>query len=190
MLTLANLAGLADRQVDELSRGDAQRLRFACALTGNPDLLVLDEPTVAMDVESRRTFWDSMRRYAATGRTILFSTHYLEEADAVADRIVVIARGQLVADGSGADIRKAAGGRTISFDLNGMGSDGLDTLPGVLSVDVRGERVMLRSTDSDAAVAQLIAERGRLVNLEVTAGGLEDAFVALTSASPTPGAPR
>ncbi len=112
----AGLTDLADRPVDRLSGGEAQRLRFAIAIAGDPDLLFLDEPTVAMDVETRRAFWGDMRRSAAEGRTILFATHYLDEADQVADRIIVLDRGRVVADGSGRSLRDGVAGRTIRFD--------------------------------------------------------------------------
>lgn len=181
IIATAGLDGLASRRVDRLSGGQTQRLRFAFALAGRPDLLVLDEPTAAMDVESRRAFWASMHAYAEAGRTVLFSTHYLEEADANADRIVLIARGRVVADGTASEIKRAAGGRTVAFDLAGASLDGLDALPGVVAVDRRGDRVTLRSTDADETTAALIRARGVVRNLEVTSGGLEEAFLALTS---------
>lgn len=185
ILATAGLADLADRRSDKLSGGQTARVRFALALAGDPDLLVLDEPTAAMDVESRRAFWKSMRSHAATGRTILFSTHYLEEADANADRIVVIAGGQVVADDSGAEIKGTFGGRTVSFDLAGGSSEGLDRLPGVVSVELHGDRASLRSTDSDTTVTTLIGERGTPRNLEINGAGLEDAFLALTTNNTT-----
>ena len=185
ILATAGLADLAGRRSDKLSGGQTARVRFALALAGDPDLLVLDEPTAAMDVESRRAFWKSMRSHAATGRTILFSTHYLEEADANADRIVVMAGGRIVADGSGAEIKGTVGGRTVSFDLAGNSSEGLDRLPGVVSAEFHGDRANLRSTDSDATVTTLIGERGTPHNLEINGAGLEDAFLALTTKNTT-----
>jgi ABC-2 type transport system ATP-binding protein len=122
-----------------------------------------------------------MRSHAATGRTTLFSTHYLEEAGVNADRIVVIAGGRVVADGSGAEIKSKAGARTVSLDLAGGPSWGLDRLPGVVSVGLHGDRATLRSTDSDATVAALVGERGTPLNLEVGGAGLEEAFLALTT---------
>lgn len=178
-LALAGLTELADRRVDRLSGGQAQRVRFAVALAGNPELVVLDEPTAALDVEARRGFWSSMRSYARRGNTVLFSTHYLEEADDNADRIVVIDRGRVVADGSGDEIRRTAGGTLVAFDLAGAGTEGLRHLPGVTSVEVRGDRARLRSTDSDATVMALAA-RGAVRALEVAPARLEDAFLALT----------
>jgi ABC-2 type transport system ATP-binding protein len=179
-LELAGIADLAGRRVDRLSGGQTQRVRFAVALAGNPSLLVLDEPTAALDVEARHAFWDSMRAYARRGHTVLFSTHHLDEADAHADRIVVIDRGRVVADGTGEQLRRAAGGNLVSFDLAGRGTAGLELLPGVRSVEVRGDRALLRTDDSDAtviALARLDAIRG----LEVVPASLDDAFLALTS---------
>ncbi|MFD3311703.1 ABC transporter ATP-binding protein [Streptomyces sp. NPDC058694] len=179
-LELAGIAELAGRRVDRLSGGQTQRVRFAVALVGNPALLVLDEPTAALDVEARYAFWDSMRAYTRLGHTVLFSTHYLEEADANADRIVVIDHGRIVADGTGEQLKRAAGGSLVAFDLAGAGPDGLAALPGVVSVEVRGDRARLRTDDSDATVIAL-AERGAIRGLEVAPASLDDAFLALTS---------
>jgi ABC-2 type transport system ATP-binding protein len=179
-LELAGIAELAGRRVDRLSGGQTQRVRFAVALVGNPALIVLDEPTAALDVEARYAFWDSMRAYARRGHTVLFSTHYLEEADANADRIVVIDHGRIVADGTGEQLKRAAGGSLVAFDLAGSGTDGLAALPGVVSVEVRGDRARLRTDDSDATVIAL-AERGAIRALEVAPASLDDAFLALTS---------
>ncbi|MER5898567.1 ABC transporter ATP-binding protein [Streptomyces mirabilis] len=179
-LELAGIADLAGRRVDRLSGGQVQRVRFAMALAGNPDLIVLDEPTAALDVEARRAFWDSMRSYARRGHTVLFSTHYLEEADAHADRILVIDHGRLVADGTGEQLKRAVGGNLVSFDLAGRGTEGLTLLPGVVSVEVRGARARLRTEDSDATVLAL-AELGAIRGLEVVPASLDDAFMALTS---------
>lgn len=181
-LGLAGLTDLAGRRVERLSGGQAQRVRFAVALAGNPELLVLDEPTAALDVEARRAFWESMRAYARRGNTVLFSTHHLEEADAHADRIVVLDRGRVVADNTGEGLRRAAGGSLVAFDLAGRPTGDLADLPGVIAVEVRGERARLRTRDPDAtvlALARLDAVRG----LEVTGPSLEDAFLALTAGS-------
>ncbi|MET7615445.1 ABC transporter ATP-binding protein [Streptomyces sp. NPDC005408] len=184
-LELAGLTDLADRRADRLSGGQVQRVRFAIALAGNPELIILDEPTAALDVEGRHAFWKSMRGYAARGNTVLFSTHYLEEADDNADRIVVVDRGRIVADGSGDQLKRSAGGNLVSFDLAGRGTEGLTLLPGVTSVEVRGDRARLRTEDSDATVVAL-AGLGAIRCLEVAPVSLEDAFLALTSASDSP----
>jgi ABC-2 type transport system ATP-binding protein len=179
-LALAGVSAYADRRIDKLSGGQIQRVRFAVALAGNPELLVLDEPTAALDVEARRAFWDSMRAYARRGNTVLFSTHYLEEADENADRIVVIDHGRIVADGSGDRIKDSAGGNHVSFDLAGGPIEGLELLPGVNAVEIRGDRALLRTDDSDATVIEL-ARLGRVRNLRVSRATLEDAFLSLTS---------
>ncbi|MEF9882634.1 ABC transporter ATP-binding protein [Streptomyces sp. P9-A4] len=180
-LALAGLTGLAGRRVDRLSGGQTQRVRFAVALVGNPELIVLDEPTAALDVEARREFWDSMRGYARRGNTVLFSTHYLEEADAYADRIVVLDAGRVLAVGTSEELKRAAGGSLVSFDLAGGPTDWLDLLPGVTSYEIRGDRARLRTDDSDATVRAL-AERDAIRALEVTPVSLDDAFLALTLA--------
>ncbi|MEW2397089.1 ABC transporter ATP-binding protein [Streptomyces sp. NPDC046862] len=184
-LELAGVTDLAERRVDRLSGGQTQRVRFAVALAGNPALIVLDEPTAALDVEARHAFWDSMGAYARRGHTVLFSTHYLEEADAHADRIVVIDRGRIVADGSGEQLRRAAGGNLVSIDLAGGTADDLELLPGVVSVEVRGRRALLRTDDSDATVLAL-ARRDAVRGLEVAPASLDDAFLALTGGRSTP----
>jgi ABC-2 type transport system ATP-binding protein len=178
VLATAGLTDLAGRTVERLSGGQAQRLRFAMALVGHPDLLVLDEPTVALDVAARREFWAAMRGYARSNRTIVFSTHYLEEADDNADRIVVVAGGRTIADGTSDEIKKVVAGRTVSFDLTGT-SAGLDRLPGVVAVEIRGDRAHLSTTDSDATVVAL-ADAGLVRDLEVVGAGLEEAFMTLT----------
>ncbi|WNM38033.1 ABC transporter ATP-binding protein [Micromonospora halotolerans] len=179
ILATAGLTDRADRRWDRLSGGEAQRARFAFALAGAPDLLVLDEPTAAMDVAARQAFWAAIQRYAAEGHTVLFSTHHLHEADEFADRVVVLAAGRVVADGPPAEIRGLAGGRTVAFDLAGATADGLERLPGVRSVAVRGDRVVLCTDDADATVLALAADRG-FRNLEVSAA-LETAFLTLTA---------
>ncbi|MFD6497434.1 ABC transporter ATP-binding protein [Streptomyces sp. NPDC060188] len=179
-LRLAGVEELAGRRVDRLSGGQAQRVRFALALAGDPALIVLDEPTAALDVEARQAFWESMRAYALRGHTVLFSTHYLEEADAHADRIVVLDRGRIVADGTGEELRRSAGGGLVAFDLAGRGSEGLALLPGVVAVEVRGDRARLRTDDPDATVIALAA-LGAIRGLEVAPASLDDAFLALTS---------
>ncbi|MFF4251867.1 ABC transporter ATP-binding protein [Streptomyces sp. NPDC001663] len=179
VLELAELTKIADQKVDRLSGGQAQRVRFALALAGDPDLVVLDEPTAALDVESRRELWAAMQRYAQRGNTVLFSTHYLEEADDSADRVVVIAAGQVVADGTTSQIKSMVEGRTVSFVPRGGRREGYELLPGVGSVEFQGGRVHLRTTDSDQTVHAL-ARADAFTDLEVSGVGLEEAFIALT----------
>ncbi|MDH6114506.1 ABC-2 type transport system ATP-binding protein [Kitasatospora sp. MAP12-15] len=117
LLSRANIADIADRKVDKLSGGQTQRVRFAVSIAGENDLLVLDEPTTGMDVENRQIFWNAMKAEARRGKTILFATHYLEEADQVADLVVVINKGRLLAEGTAAEIKAMAGFRRLAFRL-------------------------------------------------------------------------
>jgi ABC-2 type transport system ATP-binding protein len=179
-LERAGVADLARRRAGKLSGGQTQRVRFALALIPDPDLLVLDEPTAGLDVASRRAFWTTMRQQAQAGKTVLFATHYLEEADADADRIVLMRSGRVVADGAATEIKAMAGGRTIRATLPGAYRDALAALPGVTSVDVHGDAVLLACSDSDTALRALLAAEPRARDIEVSGAGLEDAFVALT----------
>jgi len=189
VLRNAGITEIADRKVDKLSGGQEQRVRFALAIAGANDLIVLDEPTTGMDVSVRRQFWASMRAQADAGRTVLFATHYLEEADSIADRVLVLHKGRLIADGTSAEIKAKAGARRITFDLHA--SDGpyeeaaLRALPGTVSLDVTGHAdgvrtVRIRSTDADAGVAGLYKAGLYPRGLEVTSLGLEQAFLTIT----------
>ena len=180
VLTLTGLEDVARQRTQKLSGGQTQRVRFAVALVSNPELLVLDEPTVAMDVESRHAFWTSMREFASGGKTIVFATHYLEEADAYADRAVLMARGRVVADGPTTEIKAMAGTRTIRATLPGTGLDGLATLPGVSHVERRGESVVLSCSDSDAAIRAFLDLHPDARDIEISGAGLEQAFLLLT----------
>ncbi|MFB9930367.1 ABC transporter ATP-binding protein [Amycolatopsis halotolerans] len=181
-LRSAGVEDIADRRANKLSGGQKQRVRFAVALVSDPDLLVLDEPTAAMDVGSRREFWKSMYSFTDTGRTVLFATHYLEEAEEFADRVVLMRAGEIVADGSVAEVRALAGGRTIRAVLPAGVSDQLvSTLPAVTSFELRGERVALSSSDSDTTLRALLAAVPAVHDIEIGAVGLEGAFLSLTS---------
>ncbi|EOM76604.1 ABC transporter ATP-binding protein [Rhodococcus rhodnii] len=183
VLDTAGLTELARRPVGKCSGGEQQRLRFALALIADPDLLVLDEPTAAMDVASRRAFWAAMRADTDAGRTVVFATHHLEEADEYADRVVVMARGRIVADGPTEQIRSRVTGRTVSVTFResdpDLDRDTLASLPGVHSVEVRGRRVLLHSHDSDALARRLL-DSTTAYDIEITSAALEDAFVSLT----------
>ena len=180
VLQRAGLLEIADRLVGKCSGGQQQRLRFAMALVPDPELLVLDEPTTGMDVEGRREFWAAIREDAGRGRTILFATHYLDEADAYADRIVLMRRGHVVADGSAAEVKAMAAGRTVRATLPGADERTLAKLPGVEGVEVRGDTVLLTGRDSDA-IARHLLTMTKAYDLEITAENLEDVFLALTS---------
>ncbi|WP_046502720.1 ABC transporter ATP-binding protein [Streptomyces odonnellii] len=209
-LALAGLTDLADRRVDKLSGGQTQRVRFAVALAGGPELVVLDEPTAALDVEARRAFWASMRAYADRGNTVLFSTHYLEEADSYADRIVVLDHGRVVADGTSELIKGTVGGHLVSFDLapaaglrtedtgdteNAVNTEGAEGAQGAGGLLVRAEDLhllpgvvsaevrggrALLRTDDSDATVLALARLGAVRRLEVVPATLEDAFLALT----------
>jgi len=177
----AGIAEIAEQRVDKLSGGQTQRVRFALAIAGECELIVLDEPTTAMDVESRQLFWANMRAEAAEGRTVLFATHYLEEADNAADRILVINRGRLLADGTPAEIKQRAGAKRLSFRLDPVDEPFLLGLPGLVSLEVRGDLVQIQATDSDAALYAVLDAGYRPREIEVSSLGLEQAFIAITS---------
>jgi ABC-2 type transport system ATP-binding protein len=181
VLRLTGTTEIARRWTTKLSGGQAQRVRSAAALVGDPDLLVLDEPTSGVDVEGRRAFWHAMRTIAERGKTILFATHYLEEADEYADRILLMARGQIVADGPPTEIKAKVGLRTIRATLPGVETDSLGALPGVTSVERHGDAVVLSCTDADAALAALFRTFPDVRDVEARGESLEDAFLELTS---------
>jgi ABC-2 type transport system ATP-binding protein len=183
VLELAGLGDLAGRRSERLSGGQAQRVRFALAIAGNPELAFLDEPTTGMDVEARHAFWDRMRAFAAQGRTVLFATHYLEEADAVADRVLALQRGRVVADGPVTAIKARSSRRVVRCTLPGADSRTLGRLPGVTEVSLHGDSVRLTTGDADATVRALFATGLPVRDLEVSGGGLEEAFLALTGSS-------
>ena len=179
VLETAGITAIADRKVAKCSGGEQQRLRFAMALLSDPALLLLDEPTTGMDVEGRRSFWSAIREDARQGRSVLFATHYLEEADQYADRIVLISNGLVVADGTGSEIKALATGRVVRANLRDPDTSALSALGGVDSVEVRGEQVYVHAKDSDAVARYLLNETDAR-DLEIVARGLEDAFLSLT----------
>jgi ABC-2 type transport system ATP-binding protein len=180
LVETAGLEEVLDRRAERLSGGQAQRVRFAMAIAGDPALVVLDEPTAAMDVQARRAFWGRMRALAEAGKTILFATHYLEEADMAADRIVVIARGRRVADGTAAAIKATLGERRVRFTLLAGEEDRLRAIDGVGRVERHRQRATLYTTDADATVRGLVAGDLRWRDLEVDGIDLEEAFLTLT----------
>ncbi len=188
----ARVTDIAKQRVARLSGGQMQRARFAVAVVSNPDLLILDEPTAAMDVEARHVFWESMREFTHEGRTVVFATHYLDEADAFADRIVILNRGRIVADGTPAEVKAVVSGRVVSFDLDAAPAalrSALAALPGVQSVEQRGTRVSIQTADSDATLRAVLAEHPGAHDVEVLSRTMDDAFLALTNAAGDPGDP-
>ncbi|WP_370420020.1 ATP-binding cassette domain-containing protein [Streptomyces sp. QH1-20] len=179
VLARAGLDGLRSRRVVECSGGEQQRLRFALALLSGPELLVLDEPTAGMDVVARRDFWATVREDAERGMTVMFATHYMEEADRFADRVVMIDRGRVVADGSVSEVRSALSGRTVSARIDEPTAAALAQSPLVRSCALRGGRYHFDTTDSDALL-RLLVERTSAAEIEVTPRSLEEAFMTIT----------
>jgi ABC-2 type transport system ATP-binding protein len=189
VLELTGASEFASQRTQKLSGGQTQRVRSAVALVSNPELLVLDEPTVAMDVEGRHAFWRTMREFATRGKAVLFATHYLEEADAYADRAVLMAHGRVVADGPTNEIKAMVGTRTIRATLPGADLGdlaALAALPGVSGADRRGEAVMLTCADSDLTIRALLAAYPHARDIEIIAAGLEEAFLTLTGDAAEP----
>jgi ABC-2 type transport system ATP-binding protein len=189
-MQLAGVTEFAERRTNKLSGGQTQRVRFAIALVSNPDLFMLDEPTAAVDVEGRREFWASIRAVAAEGKTVIFATHYLEEADAYADRIVLMARGRIVADGPATEIKAKVSGRIIRATIPVAGPAGpagsadtaaLAGLPGVTNAERHGEAVILTCADSDLTLRALLSRFPAARDIEVAGAGIEEAFMALTA---------
>jgi ABC-2 type transport system ATP-binding protein len=180
-LKRAGIADIAEQRVDRLSGGQTQRVRFALAICGDVELIALDEPTTAMDVETRQLFWSNMKAEVAEGKTLLFATHYLEEADQAADRILVINRGRLLADGTPAQIKERAGAKRMSFRLPEINEPWLLQLPGLENLEIRGDLVQIQTSDSDATLYALIDAGFRPRELEVGSLGLEQAFLAITA---------
>jgi ABC-2 type transport system ATP-binding protein len=180
-ISMAGLEAEADRQSAKLSGGQRQRLYYALAVCGDPDLLFLDEPTVGMDVESRRAFLDGIRSFSALGRTVVLTTHYLEEADELAERVIVIDRGSVIADGSPGEIKARVGGRRITFECpRGVQKADLGGLP-IQSLDLHGSRAWMLSDEPEEVLRALFARGLAIHDLEVVGADLEEAFLSLTS---------
>jgi ABC-2 type transport system ATP-binding protein len=182
----AGIRPLLGCRTNGLSGGEAQRVRFALAIAGDPELVFLDEPTVAMDVDGRRTFWRMMRQFGQEGRTIVFATHHLEEADQIADRVIVVNHGKVVADGPGATLKAAVSARRLRFVVTEPDPERYDRLEGVTDVEISGSGVTLLSLDADATARDLVRSNVAFRDLEVTGACLEDAFVALTERNRRP----
>jgi ABC-2 type transport system ATP-binding protein len=183
VIKYAGIQDIAKRKTKLCSGGEKQRIKFAMALVTDPQLLILDEPTAGMDVNTRRVFWETIHDQATAGRTVLFATHYLEEADQWADRVIVLVEGHIIADGSTAEIRSLAAGRTVTaeFDNNSEAQKAADSI-GKLAASVKVDGITLKAStsDSDALLRFLLNENTGARNLEVTSQNLESAFIALT----------
>jgi ABC-2 type transport system ATP-binding protein len=180
LLAVAGLEGLEEKLFGTLSGGQKQRVLFALALCGDPDLICLDEPTLGMDVEARRGMWEQVRKLAARGKTILLTTHYLEEADALASRIIVIQKGKVIAEGTPQELKTADGSRSIRCTTS-LQASFVSSLPGVNSVEQEGNAMVVQTRAPEAVLRTMLAHDDALGGLEVRAAGLEDAFLALTN---------
>jgi ABC-2 type transport system ATP-binding protein len=192
VLDLCGLEAMADHRTEKLSGGETQRVRFACALVSNPDLLVLDEPTVAMDVEGRRAFWTTMRGFASRGTTIVFATHYLEEADAIADRVVVIDHGTVIADDTASRLKAGLGDLvTLGFETEADAATAAWQADVVLGTGAEVERagtvVRVRAPHGAETAPGLVTELAwqgvPVTRLEVASATLDDVFLELTGRS-------
>jgi ABC-2 type transport system ATP-binding protein len=178
-LAIAGIENLRKRKFGELSGGQKQRVLFALAICGNPDLLFLDEPTVGLDVEARHLLWDEIRQLLTFGKTVVLTTHYLEEADALADRVVVINKGSMIAEGTPQEIKARTAGKKIRC-LTGLSVGVIRGLPGVADVqDDRGTMV-IHSSLPENVLRELLNRDPDISGIEVAGAGLEDAFLALT----------
>ncbi len=189
VIATAGLEKFRDRKFGELSGGQRQRVLFALAICGDPDLLFLDEPTVGLDVEARRMLWDEIRQLVSRGKTVLLTTHYLQEADALADRVAVINKGEIVAEGTPAEIKAQTAGKRIRC-ITSLPLSALRQIAGVTEVKEDREAVELHAPEAEPVLRELLARDATLAGLEVTSAGLEEAFLALTQDSPKNGKPE
>ena len=180
VVTIAQLEGIEDKMFGALSGGQKQRVLFGLALCGDPDLVFLDEPTVGMDIEARRGLWQQIRTLANRGKTVLLTTHYLEEADALAHRIVVLNKGKIVSEGTPAEIKSVSAGRKIRCRTR-LTADFLRTLPGVTSVEQSSDDVVVMTPRAEDVVREMLMRDETLSSLEIASPALEDAFLALTA---------
>jgi len=185
----AGLEGIESTMFGHLSGGQKQRVLFALAIAGDPDLIFLDEPTVGMDIKARRGMWATVRALAARGKTILLTTHYLEEADALANRIIVIDKGRVVCEGTPAEVKSlgstsagSASSRSLKIIrcVTTLPSSTLRAIPGVTSAEVAASITTIHSTKPEATLREILALDLELHSIEVQSPALEDAFLALT----------
>lgn len=183
LLARFKLHDLQRRQVGGLSGGQQRRLAVALAFTGRPRLVFLDEPSTGLDVEARRDLWDGIRTFRSDGGTVLLTSHYLEEIEALAQRVVVVDHGRVIADGSLSEVRGLVRLKRVTLTCRE-----LPDLAGVNSVEHEGDRTHLLTNDADQLVRSLVASGVEFADLEIQAASLEDAFLALTAAQPAPSA--
>jgi ABC-2 type transport system ATP-binding protein len=188
IIRAAGLEDIQERMFGQLSGGQKQRVLFALALAGDPDLIFLDEPTVGLDIEARRLMWAEIRSLAARGKTVLLTTHYLEEADALAHRIIVINKGRVVCEGTPAEVKSMGSGTSSSTAISRiircsttLPTDLLFAIPGVTSAEVTGNLTTITTTLPESTLREMLALDLNLNSLEVASPALEDAFLALTS---------
>jgi len=179
ILGAAGLEKLSDRKFGDLSGGQRQRVLFALAICGDPDLLFLDEPTVGLDVEARRMLWDEIRRMVDRGKTVLLTTHYLQEADALADRVAVINQGEIIAQGTPSEIKAKTSGKRIRC-ITSLGLPTLRQMAGVTDAKEDREAIEIHAVEAESVVRELLSRDANLSGLEITSAGLEEAFLALT----------
>jgi len=182
IVAAAGLKEIANRKFGELSGGQKQRVLFALAICGDPDLVFLDEPTVGLDVEARRTLWEEIRKLVARGKTVLLTTHYLQEADALSDRIVLINKGSIIAEGTPAEIKSRTANRQIRC-VSSLPIAEVCAIPAVLEVHADREGLLISTPCPDDVLRELFRRDQRLSGIEVISAGLEEAFLALTNNS-------
>jgi ABC-2 type transport system ATP-binding protein len=181
-LAISGLESIKDRKFGDLSAGQRQRVLFALALCGDPDILFLDEPTVGLDVESRRMIWEQIRKLIARGKTVLLTTHYLQEADALADRVVVINKGEIIAEGTPAEIKSKTAGKKIRC-ISSLGIEAIRALPGVIEAREDREAIEIKAAQAEPVVRELLLRDSTVSGLEISSAGLEEAFLALPKES-------
>jgi len=179
-LEAAGLTAIQNRKFGELSGGQKQRLLFALAICGDPDLLFLDEATLGLDVEARRLLWEQIRHLASRGKAVLLTTHYLQEADALADRILVINRGEIIAEGTPSEIKARTSGRQIRCQTD-LTLDQVRAISGVVEAKAEGNTLVMQTKVAEPVLRELLRRDPYLSGTEVTSAGLEEAFLALTS---------
>ncbi|HEY0760718.1 MAG TPA: ABC transporter ATP-binding protein [Acidisarcina sp.] len=184
IVRIAQLGGIEDRQFDKLSGGQRQRVLFGLACCGNPDLIFLDEPTVGMDIESRRGLWEQIRSLSASGKTVLLTTHYLEEADALASRIVVLNKGQIISEGTPSEVKSRVSGRRIRC-ITAIDAEAVRSMPSVIDVQRDRDFLVITASQPESVVRVMLLQDEGLRELEITSAGLEDAFLELTRADDT-----